>query len=190
MDNAALRAKARQNLGGSLFHNTWLMALAVSAVGGIVAGVCTLVLYGPVAVGLAVVFLKLARGQQTVRFEDLFIGFSDRFGDFLVLGLMHQLFCMLWAFVPIYGIIRMIGYSMCYYIKADNPDLPWRECLDRSTIMMEGHKWEYFKLHLSFLGWAILGMMACCVGIFWVVPYESAADANFYEALRSGNPSY
>ncbi len=186
MDLSVLRARARQNLGGSLVHSNWLMGVAVTLVGGLVAGVCSLIFFGPISVGLAVIFLKQARGQQEIRFEDLFLGFSDRFGDFLLLGLMHQIFCFLWAIVPIYGIIRILGYSMCYYIKADNPDMEWRECLDRSTIMMEGHKWEYFLLQLSFLGWALLGLAACCVGIYWVAPYAQAAEANFYEALRAG----
>ena len=48
MDLSVLRARARQNLGGSLVHSNWLMGVAVTLVGGLVAGVCSLIFFGPI----------------------------------------------------------------------------------------------------------------------------------------------
>ncbi len=187
MNNAEFRARARMNLGGSIFHNDWLTALAVCLVGGIIAGFFPLILMGPIAFGEAVIFLKKARGGGKIVFEDLFLGF-DLFGETLVLGLMQSLFAFLWALIPVAGIFIAIyksyGWAMSFYIKVDHPEMQWRECMDRSTIMMHGHRWELFCLQLSFIGWVLLGMLACGVGVLWVEPYMEASTANFYEARR------
>ena len=73
---------------------------------------------------------------------------------------------------------------MSFYIKVDNPNMGWRECLDRSMIMMNGHRWEYFCLQFSFIGWMIVGALACGLGTLWVMPYLEAAKANYYEVRR------
>lgn len=185
--NSELRARARQNLGGSIFSSDWLTALAVCLVGSLVMNVFPLLLAGPVSFGIATAFLKKARGGGKIEFGDLFLGF-DQFGETLKLGFMQMIIPFLWGLIPIVGIIFSIrkGYSfaMAFYIKVDNPDADWRECLDRSTLMMEGHRWELFCLQLSFIGWMLLGALACGLGTLWVSPYQEAAVANFYEVRR------
>ena len=186
-NNAEFRARARANLGGSIFHTDWLTALAVCLVGSIVSSFLPLLLAGPIAFGQAVVFLKKARGGSKIEFGDLFLGF-DLFGETFLLGFMQGLFVFLWALIPIagvfIGIYKSYGWAMSFYIKADNPNMDWRECMDRSVMMMHGHRWELFCLQLSFIGWALLGMLACGIGLLWVQPYQEASVANFYEARR------
>jgi len=185
--NSELRARARQNLGNSIFHNNWLTALAMCLVGSVIANFFPLILMGPVSFGLSVAFLKKARGSEKFDFNDLFLGF-DRFGETLVLGLMQALIPFLWGLIPIVGIIfsirKSFSYALAFYVKVDYPDTDWRGCLDRSAEMMEGHRWELFCLQLSFIGWALLGALACGIGALWVEPYQTAAVANFYEARR------
>ena len=41
---------------------------------------------------------------------------------------------------------------MAFFIKADHPSYDWRECLDASSQLTNGHKWELFILDLSFIG--------------------------------------
>ena len=186
--NTELRARGRANLGGSIFHTDWLTALAISLVGSIIASIFPLLLGGPIAYGLANAYLRKARGAAKFEFNDLFLGF-DNFVDCLVLYIMQGLLILVWFLIPIagiyFGIRKAYSYSMCFYIKADNPAMPWRECLDRSAEMMEGHRWELFCLELSFIGWMLLGSLACGIGALWVDPYQQASVANFYEARRT-----
>ena len=49
--------------------------------------------------------------------------------------------------------------------------------------MMIGHKWEYFVLELSFIGWAILASF-CLIGMLWLAPYMNVTYANYYLNLR------
>ena len=60
MTRAELKAQARAQLGGGIFKNEWLTALAVcfiamaicSAAGGLLPGVGTLILSGPMTYGV------------------------------------------------------------------------------------------------------------------------------------------
>ena len=38
--------------------------------------------------------------------------------------------------------------------------------------MTRGHKWNIFVLDLSFIGWFLLGILACGIGMFFVMPYS------------------
>lgn len=190
MNNAELRARARQNLGGSLFHSDWLMALAVCLVGSIITSaipLASIFLAGPIEFGLAVIFLKKARSGAPIEFGDLFKGF-DMFVETMVHGIMQWLIPFLWGLIPIagiyFGIKKSYSYAMAMYVKVDNPNAEWRECLERSTLLMDGHRWELFCLQFSFIGWILLGALACGIGTLWVIPYMNAATANFYEARR------
>jgi uncharacterized membrane protein len=48
---------------------------------------------------------------------------------------------------------------------------------------MNGNKWRYFVLELSFLGWEMLAPLTCGILFFWLVPYMEVSKANFYNAL-------
>lgn len=72
MTGAELKAQARAQLGGGIFKNEWLTALAVcfiamaicSAAGGLLSGIGALILSGPMTYGVAYVFLKQSRDGQ------------------------------------------------------------------------------------------------------------------------------
>jgi uncharacterized membrane protein len=53
---------------------------------------------------------------------------------------------------------------------------------------MNGHKWEYFVLYLSFLGWFILSGFTMGILDLWVLPYYNLALANFYIKLADPQP--
>lgn len=190
--NKVFRANARAQLGGSIFQNNWLMALVVCLIYSAIISVAGTVLIGSLLVtgfltfGLCRVFLQLVRGQKDkVEVGDLFCG-TEKFGDLLVLYLLQSLFTFLWTLLFIIpGIIKSYAYSMAFYIKHDHPEYDWRRCLDESQRMTKGHKWQLFCLDLSFIGWTLLGMLCCCVGMLWVMPYQYAAKANFYENLKA-----
>lgn len=191
LSNSQIRAKAREVLGDGIFSNNWLIAILISFVVGVIiaaassisAGIGTILVIGPLYLGLNLAFLKLARGEG-IKFETAFVGLND-FGSNLILGFMQSLLIFLWSllcFIP--GIIKTYAYSMAFFIKADHPEYGWRECLTESDRMMNGHKMDYFCLQLSFIGWMIVGYLVCGIGTLWVTAYMSTANAIFYDELK------
>ena len=55
-----------------------------------------------------------------------------------------------------------------------------REAVNESKRLMAGHKWRFFCLLLSFIGWAILSALSFGIGYLWLVPYMQSAFAAFY----------
>ena len=188
-----LRAKARQRLGGGIFATNWLLALLaiviVSAICSAVSftGIGPLILVGPLGFGLAAFFLSLARGKEQGDLADLFKGFTEGgFVRLLLLGLLQSVFIFLWSLLfLIPGIVKSYSYSQSLYLANDHPDWDWKQCIDESRRIMNGHKWQLFVLDLSFIGWYIVGMLACGIGVLWVYPYQEAAHAEFYEELTA-----
>jgi uncharacterized membrane protein len=72
---------------------------------------------------------------------------------------------------------------MAPYLMAENPDMGIGEAISRSKEMMEGNKWRYFCLLISFIGWVILSSMTFGLGFLWLNPYINAASAVFYNDL-------
>lgn len=76
-------------------------------------------------------------------------------------------------------IVASYAYRQATFLMLDNPSLSCWQCVGLSRQIMRGHKWESFKLDLSFLGWTLL-----CVIPFvalWVVPYMNVTYAGYYE---------
>lgn len=196
MTRQEIKDRAKAQLGRNIFSASWMLALVVcfiasailSAAGSVTAwagGVGTVIVLGPISLGLAYCFLKQTRDGQAMSIKDLFIGFSSQFGQLLLLGLMQSIFIFLWTLLFVVpGIVKSYAYSMAYYIKADHPEYSWKECLDESQKMMQGHKGELFVQDLSFIGWLILGGLCMGIGTLWVAPYIQAARAQFYESLN------
>ena len=189
-----LRARARAKLGGQIFATNWLFALLAivfaSAILSVISftGIGPLLLIGPLSFGLAAIFLSLARGKEKVDLADLFKGFTGAdFVRLLLLGLMEEIFIFLWSLLfVIPGIVKSYSYSQAIYLAYDHPDWDWQKCIDESRRIMDGNKMKLFVLDLSFIGWYIVGMLACGIGVLWVDPYRQAARAEFYQELTGG----
>lgn len=99
---------------------------------------------------------------------------------------LYSLYVFLWSlllFVP--GIIKAYSYALTPYILRDNPELSANEAIDLSRAMMRGHKLDLFCLHLSFIGWSILCIFTCGIGMLWLMPYMLTAQAAFYQDVRN-----
>lgn len=95
----------------------------------------------------------------------------------LQIGLLFLLFI-----IP--GIYKKYQYYVVDYILAENPDMPYKEVLERSKKMMDGQKWKAFILDLSFILWHMLSMFTCGLSeIFYVSPYVNLTRASFYRAI-------
>ena len=80
----------------------------------------TLIIGGPLALGAAIFSLSISRGKEA-RLEQLFLGFNN-FGTALITYLLLLLYVLLWTLLLIIpGIIAALGYSMTFYILADDP---------------------------------------------------------------------
>lgn len=194
MTRQELKARARAQLGNQIFGSLWLYALLACLIYGVVSSAAAtvipamgaIIVTGPIGYGLKYLFLKQARDGQEMQLGDLFKGFSDDFGQTLLIGLMTNIFIVLWTLLLIVpGIIKSYAYSMAYYIKVDHPEYDWRQCISESQAMMKGHKGELFMLDLSFIGWLIVGVLCLGVGVLWVEPYMEAARAQFYESIKT-----
>ena len=193
--NSVLKQQSREQLGGKIFATNWLLMLVVgliiTAVSAVTAnplflgGIAGLVLGGAISYGLARITTNLAKGNEKIEFRDLITGFTDGFGNIFLLGLMTKIFTLLWTLLFIIpGIVKTYSYAMAPYIMQDDPTKSWKQCIDESRQMMNGHKAQLFWLDISFIGWIIVGMITCGLGMFFVVPYMNQAHANFYLALK------
>lgn len=102
-----------------------------------------------------------------------------------------QLYIFLWSllfYIP--GIIKALEYYLIPYMLAENPNLDKDRAFEISKKTMEGEKWNLFVLQLSFIGWELLGLCACCVGVIFVQPYYEATMAEFYACMRAKMLSY
>ena len=146
------------------------LCLIVTAVTGLlsaipgIGAVIVLVVTGPISYAVCAMFLKQARNNQPMNMEDILKGFTGDFKQNFLLGLLISVFTALWSLLfVIPGIVKSYSYSMAFYIKVDNPTYTWKECIDQSKAMMNGHKMELFVQDLSFIGWMIVGSL--CLGI-------------------------
>lgn len=111
------------------------------------------------------------------------------FTSTLAIFLFRLIFIFLWLLLFIIpGIIKAYSYSQAFLIyktHVDNgdSDICFLDCITESRQLMDGHKWDFFVLQLSFLGWYILGAIPFGIGLIWVIPYISATTTNFYRHL-------
>lgn len=92
------------------------------------------------------------------------------------------LVCLMISMIP--WIVKTYEYMMVPYILTDNPDMDRKEVFALTKKMMTGHKWEAFVLHLSFIGWNILGALTCGIlNLFYVAPYKAYTLAAYYKVM-------
>lgn len=71
------------------------------------------------------------------------------------------------------------------YILAENPNMKFREVLQLSWRMMKGHRWQLFRMQLSFIGWILLSAITFgLLSIFFLSGYLELTFAEFYLDLR------
>ncbi len=147
-----------------------------------VGSIASLIITGPMTVGLSLVFLRIAR-KSPAEVSQLFHGFSI-FGTALGAYLLTTLFVLLWSLLFIVpGIIATYSYAMTYFIIADDPTIGPLQAISRSKEMMAGRKWKLFCLYLRFFGWVLLCILTLGIGYIWLGPYIQAAVAHFYDDL-------
>lgn len=196
-----------KNRALSALENKWGNFVAITFVYGLIIGI-TQVLSGdkdspailhliglvlfilalPLTWGYQTLFLGAVRGGEATA-KDMFEGYNkELFSRVLTTTLLYYVYVFLWSLLLLIpGCIKAYSYAMTPYILKDNPEMKNNAAIEESMRMMDGHKLELFLLDLSFIGWAILSLLTCCIGFLWLAPYMNMARVNFYEDLKKAS---
>jgi len=189
------------NIGSSSFNTTDLdfsnfnldsgmAAIVMLILTGLVAFVIlfafvfSIFVSNPIETGKCGFFIRAPYGDR--KFENLFFAFKKgRYIAIVKAMFMRNLYIFLWSLLFIIpGIIKAYQYRMVPYILSEDPTLSPNQAMDLSRRMTDGEKAAMFVLDLSFIGWYILGALACGVGVLFVNPYAEATWAQLYYLLR------
>lgn len=190
LDRKELKDKAKKSftphLGAILL--VLLIVLVVYGLLAVMSGVGAIVSFiiaGSISLSFASIFLNVLKGKKPVA-KDLIFGFQD---ENLLRGLFaflrYEIFTFLWTLLLIVpGIIKSISYSQMFYLMAENPKMTAGEAQAKSMKIMEGHKWDYFILQLSFIPWHLLSIVTFGIAEIYVTPYVSTTNAAFYKKIN------
>ena len=84
----------------------------------------------------------------------------------------------------VYSVWIGLMYSQITFILVDNPELDIIDTMRRSRTLMNGNKWRFFLLGLSFIGWIILAILTLGIGFLWLLPYIYTTESAFYCEIR------
>lgn len=94
-------------------------------------------------------------------------------------------FYSLWCLTLVGIFVKRYSYILVPYIVAENPKVKTLDAINLSRKMMDGHKWECFKLEMSYIGWVILGGLTFgLTEILYSNPYRVATITEYYANLR------
>ena len=145
-------------------------------------GLVELVLGGVIQLGYANYLLK-QHDRQEASISDLFSEF-ERFGQGFAQKFLRGLYSFLWGLLFIIpGVIAELSYAMTPFLMAEHPEMTASEAIAASKDLMDGHKWELFVLHLTFIGWDIVAAFTMNIGHLLLNPYKNAAEAAFYREI-------
>ncbi|MFA5841175.1 MAG: DUF975 family protein [Candidatus Paceibacterota bacterium] len=192
-ENALLMKEAREALVGKwgLAVGTFFIYILITGILNKIRNVgpvISLIIDGPLMLGLAMFSLSLSR-KKDAKFEQLFEGFK-RFGKSLVAYLLVIIFSILWTLLLIVpGIIAAISYSQTFFILVDDENISAGDAIKKSKKMMYGYKWKYFYLGCRFIGWLLLSILTLGIGLLWLIPYINVTLAKFYDDLKDSSVS-
>lgn len=138
----------------------------------------------PIQVGEARIYLESLNYPKT-KFRRIIYAFKNgRFLKSTKTIFLMELYKFLWNLTIIGGFIKNYSYRMVKFIVAENPKINSKDAIDISRKMMDGSKWQAFKLDLSYVGWIILQYVTFGIAGLYVTPYYYATYAELYNSLR------
>jgi uncharacterized membrane protein len=93
------------------------------------------------------------------------------------LSLLSSVFSLIGAII---AVILTLGFTLSIQLLLDNPDMGAIESMKTSFQLMRGNKGRMIYIYLSFIGWMILSMFTCYIGLLWLIPYMAATTTYFY----------
>ncbi len=159
-----------------------ITATILGTIAGII-GAAQLFLRGTVELGYCKFLLHQHDKNAPLSVATLFSQF-DRFGQAFLQSFLRALYIFLWSLLfVIPGIVKSYAYAMTPFLMTDYPHLSANEAITLSKEMMDGYKGDLFWLELTFLGWDLLSVFTCGIGLLFLNPYKQAARAVFYRQL-------
>lgn len=155
------------SLGFSNFKNVWL-----------VFGNMILKLIIPIVLIIVFIMLMVFSGVGagvSVAFKS--VGATTGFAGLTIIGVIGYIVSL------IYLVVKSYYYSLSYYILYDNENKTAKEIVEESEKLMQGNRWRFFWLGLTFIGWAILAGLTFGIGMLWLMPYIMVTFVCFYEGL-------
>lgn len=109
-----------------------------------------------------------------------------------IVYLLVSLYTVLWALIPLAGIIIAIikgyAYGLAIYLAKDNDQIGYSDTITKSRTLMNGRKQDRFILSLSFIPWILLSLITMGLANIYVIPYMLAADAIYAnEVIKNQN---
>lgn len=146
-----------------------------------------LMIFAMGATMLAYVRLIVVMSKTSERppFSEFINGYEMCLRGFLAY-IWQQLFIFLWSllfFIP--GIIKTYAYSQMFFLLAEYPSMGVKKAMNISKMITRGHKFDLFVMELSFAGWHLLACLTMGILELWIVPYETMAFQNAYQAIKS-----
>lgn len=188
MKNVDIISKSRDLLDGK-----WLPAIGLVIIFSLLTSLpnrlddnlsfLSIVIGGPLNLGLAMFFQKTVRGQNS-GIENLFDGFRNYLQSTIAFILTLIVVCIGFILLIIPGIIMAMGLSQTFFIMADDDNISGVDAMKKSWEMMDGFKMKYFLLSLIHMGMMILGILALVVGVFYALPIIYNSMALFYDKLK------
>ena len=191
-NNAQIMNDARASLNGKwplaigTFSIFFLITMGTSLI-PYAGQLISLLIAGPLSVGAAFFALKLARGQEA-KTDDLFFSFNNNLGNSILAYLLVFVFAFIgFILLIIPGIIVALALSQTWFILAENPSMDSYSAVIKSKDMMNGFKWQYFKIGLRLFGLGLLCLLTLGIGFLWLIPYQYIVYAKFYEEVKAAN---
>ena len=167
------------------FINNWFFTFL--SAGTLIWGWIIFILGSVIALGVTRFYLDLSLGREP-QISSVFSYFKN-FIRALTLRVFRLVFVGLASLLLIVpGIILGYSYALAPYLLAEKPYNSVLTVLGQSKRMMKEKKAAMFKMHLSFLGWILLGILTLGIGMIFVTPYINAANAEFYREVRKTTP--
>ena len=163
--------------------NFELIFYSFISVASILGILYTIFIGNVIVVGKNGYFIK--NHDENPELGEIFKGFKGNYLNVVKIMFLMDLKTLLWLLLLIVpGVIKAYEYSMIPYLLAENPNLSADEAFSLSKQMTTRQKMDLFVLDLSFLGWIILGLICCGIGILFVLPYPEATRAEAYLILK------
>ena len=94
-------------------------------------------------------------------------------------GILIAVLCL--ALIP----VSLIYETWVYYVMLDLGEAPLKEVMARAFFLAKKSWFQFIILSLSFIGWYIVGMCVCGIGMYVVFPYHLTTLSLFHKNLKA-----